>query len=110
MPINGKKIYGVESDLPRKRCVEPVETAQIVTLCGKKVFMICLICRQTEIVDGFTSIAFEREEIRLFINNVPAQICPNCAEAYVEEKVAIRLLSEAEDVFAQGMMDDVREY
>jgi len=72
--------------------------------------MQCLICRQAEIVDGLKSVTFEREEFRLLINNVPAQICPNCAEAYVEEDVAMRLLNEVEDVFAQGMMDVVCEF
>jgi YgiT-type zinc finger domain-containing protein len=82
-----------------------------VTLCGeKKVFMNCLICRQAEIIDGFTSIAFEREEFRLLINHVPAHICPSCGEAIVDEDVAIQLISEAEDFFEQGMREDVREY
>jgi len=72
--------------------------------------MICLICRQAEIIDGFTSIAFEREEFRLLINHVPAHICPSCGEAIVDEDVAIQLLSEAEDSFEQGMREDVREY
>ncbi len=72
--------------------------------------MICLICRQAEIIDGFTSIAFEREEFRLLINHVPAHICPSCGEAIVDEDVAIQLISEAEDSFEQGMREDVREY
>jgi len=72
--------------------------------------MNCLICRQAEIIDGFTSIAFEREEFRLLINHVPAHICPSCGEAIVDEDVAIQLISEAEDSFEQGMREDVREY
>lgn len=72
--------------------------------------MKCLICRQAEIVDGFTSIAFEREEFRLLINNVPAHICPSCGEAIVDEDVAMCLLNEAEDVIHEGIFEDVREY
>jgi YgiT-type zinc finger domain-containing protein len=72
--------------------------------------MNCLICRQAEIVDGFTSITFEREEFRLLINHVPAHICPMCGEAIVEEDVAIQLISKAEGSFEQGMREDVREY
>ena len=72
--------------------------------------MICLICRQADIVDGFTSITLEREEFRLLINHVPAHICPSCGEAIVDEDVAIQLISEAEDSFEQGMREDVREY
>jgi YgiT-type zinc finger domain-containing protein len=72
--------------------------------------MNCLICRQAEIIDGFTSITFEREEFRMLIHHVPAQICPKCGEAIVNEDVAVRLLSVAEDVSEQGMLEDVREY
>ena len=72
--------------------------------------MKCIICRQAELVHGFTSITFEREEFRLLIHRVPAQICPNCGEAIVDEDVAIRLLSVAEDASEQGLLEDVREY
>lgn len=72
--------------------------------------MICLICRQAEIVYGFTSIPFEREEFRLLVNCVPAHICPSCGEAIVDEDVAIQLISEAKDSFEQGVREDVREY
>ncbi len=73
--------------------------------------MNCLICRQAEIVDSFTSITFEREEFRLLINNVPAKICPRCGEAIVDEDVAIRLLSDAaEDASDQGIFEGIRDF
>jgi len=72
--------------------------------------MICLICRQTEIVDGLTTVRFERGEIRLVVNHVPARVCPGCGEAYVEEDVAVRLLQEADAIFEAGEMDVVIEY
>ena len=72
--------------------------------------MNCIICRQIEIVDGLTSVTFERDEFRLAFNNVPARVCPNCGEAYMEEEIAVRLLREAEDMSTQGMMDNVVEY
>ena len=72
--------------------------------------MNCLICRQAEIVDGFTSITFERKEFRLLIRNVPVQICPNCGDAIVTEDTAARLLSKAEDVIQEGVLEDIRDY
>ena len=72
--------------------------------------MICLICRQAGIVDGLTSIHFERGEMRLVVNSVPARICPGCGEEYVEEEVAVRLLRQAEAIFAAGMSDNLVEY
>ena len=72
--------------------------------------MICLICRQADLIDGFTSIAFDRDEFRLLINQVPVYICPSCGEAIVDEDVALQLLSKAEDSFDQGAREDVCEY
>jgi YgiT-type zinc finger domain-containing protein len=65
---------------------------------------------QPETMNGFTSIPFTRGEFRLVINNVPAQVCPNCGEAYVSEEVAIHLLHKAESVLNEGVREDVREY
>ncbi len=72
--------------------------------------MICLVCRQAEIVDGFTSVTLERGEIRLVVNNVPARLCPSCGEAYVDEEVAVRLLRDAEEMSKAGINNDVREF
>ena len=72
--------------------------------------MNCLICRNAEIVDSFTSITFEREEFRLLINSVPVKICPLCGEAIVDEDVAIRLLSDAEDASDQGIFEGIRDF
>lgn len=72
--------------------------------------MNCLICRQALLVDGFTSIHFEREEFRMLIQHVPARICPQCGEALVEEQAVLRVLDQAEEALAQGMREAVREY
>jgi YgiT-type zinc finger domain-containing protein len=72
--------------------------------------MICLICRQAELISGFTSIPFERDEFRLVITHVPALVCPNCGEALVDEDTTIQLVSKAQDLFAQGVREDSIEY
>ena len=72
--------------------------------------MNCLICRQAELIDGVTSVTFERGEMMLVIDNVPAQICPSCADASVEEDVAVRLLQGVEALSAMGESSAVWEY
>ena len=72
--------------------------------------MICLICRQAETIDGITSVDFERGEMRLVINHVPARVCPSCGEAYLDEEVAMRLLRSAEETSKAGIRDAVIEY
>jgi YgiT-type zinc finger domain-containing protein len=72
--------------------------------------MLCLICRQSEIVDGLTTVHFEREEMMFIVNNVPARVCPSCGEAYVEEQVAVRLLREAEAISVAGILDGILDF
>jgi YgiT-type zinc finger domain-containing protein len=72
--------------------------------------MMCLICRQAETIDGLTSVNFERGEMRLVVNNVPARVCPRCGEAYVGEEVTVQLLQDAEEMSKAGILDGVIEY
>ena len=72
--------------------------------------MICLICRQAETVGGLTSVNFERGEMKLTVNNVPARVCPSCGEAYVEEDVAVKLLQEGEEKYQAGTLDVVLDF
>jgi YgiT-type zinc finger domain-containing protein len=72
--------------------------------------MICLICRQAEIVDQLTSVNFEHSGIHSVISNVPARVCPNCGEAYVAEEVARQLLRVMKKLSEAGMSDAYYEY
>jgi len=46
----------------------------------------------------------------LVIRNVPAEVCENCGEAYVDEATARELLHGAEAAARAGVMVDIREY
>jgi YgiT-type zinc finger domain-containing protein len=72
--------------------------------------MICLICRQAEVVEGLTAVSFERAEDSLEVRNVPARICPGCGEAYVDEQTAARLLHIVNEAFGAGLREEVFEY
>ena len=67
--------------------------------------MICVICRDAELVRGITSISFEREKMKLLMNDVPVRICPSCGECYVEEDIVLRLLQTASDLLETGVME-----
>ena len=72
--------------------------------------MICLICRQAELVNGLTSVTLEHAEIKLTAKNVPALICPSCGDACVSEDVAVWLLGSAERLVKTGVRESVYEY
>ena len=72
--------------------------------------MRCVVCKQAEIKPGRTTVTLERDALTLVIKNVPAQVCPNCGEAYVDEAVTTKLLQEAEETAGAGALVDVRQY
>ena len=72
--------------------------------------MICLVCRNAQLLDGLVSINFERDEFKAVINLVPAQVCPACGEAYLAEEVTEEILSQAEKLSHEGMIEIIQDY
>jgi YgiT-type zinc finger domain-containing protein len=68
------------------------------------------MCRQVETLDGRTAVMFGRGEFRLLVNSVPAHVCPNCGEAYLEEETAEQLLRIARETSEAGILDVQCEY
>jgi len=44
------------------------------------------------------------------VKQVPAQVCPNCGEDYVDENVTGDLLKSAEQMAEIGAQVDIRQY
>ena len=72
--------------------------------------MKCVICKQGETRSGMTTVTLERGGVTLIFKHVPADVCENCGEAYVEENVSARLLQTAEEAARSGVLVDIREY
>lgn len=72
--------------------------------------MRCVVCKQADTQHGFTTVTLQRGESTFVVKDVPAQICPNCGEAYVDEKVTARLLESPENLSRAGTPVDVRRY
>ena len=72
--------------------------------------MKCVVCKQAETRPGRATVTLERGGITLVIKGVPAMVCPNCGEEYVDEKTTGRLLQSAEEAARTGVQVDIREY
>jgi len=72
--------------------------------------MNCVICQHGETKPGKTTVTLERNHMTLVVKGVPAQVCENCGEAYVDEEIAAQLLQAVEDAARAGVSVDVREY
>ncbi|HLC20766.1 MAG TPA: type II toxin-antitoxin system MqsA family antitoxin [Candidatus Methylomirabilis sp.] len=72
--------------------------------------MRCVICKQGEVRPGTATVMLERNGMTLVVKSVPARVCENCGEEYVDEDITARLLREAEDAARSGVQVDIREY
>ena len=72
--------------------------------------MKCVVCKGGETSPGKTSVTFENEGCILVVRNVPAEVCNNCGEDYVDEKTAEYLMKLAEEAKRSGVQIEVRTY
>jgi len=70
----------------------------------------CVFCKIGETKPGTTTLLLERDDTTLVIKRVPADVCQNCGEAYVDEKTTERLLQLAEAAVKSGVQVDIRQY
>jgi YgiT-type zinc finger domain-containing protein len=76
----------------------------------EKALMKCVICKHGETSLGKATVTLERDGSTLVVQSVPAAICRNCGEVYVNEKTTASLLKIAEKQARAGVKVDVREY
>jgi len=72
--------------------------------------MKCVVCKNGETKPGKATVTLERNGTTLVIKGVPANVCTNCGEEYVDEGTTDRLLKTAEEAARSGVQVDVREY
>lgn len=72
--------------------------------------MKCVVCRVGETWPGTATVTLERDGMTLVIKGVPARVCANCGEEYVDEEIAAQLLQGAEEAAQAGVQVDIREY
>ena len=70
----------------------------------------CVICKHGETVPGFATLTLTHDAMTLVVRDVPASVCENCGEEYVESKITARLLETAERAAKNGVQVEVRSY
>ena len=72
--------------------------------------MNCPICKHGETRPALTTVTLEREGMTLVFKGVPAQVCQNCGEAYLDEATTARLLAVVDEAARAGVQVQVRDY
>lgn len=70
--------------------------------------MECVVCEHGTTQEGKATVTLEMEGTILVIKSVPAEVCDNCGEEYVDDKTTARLLKTAEEAAKAGVQVDVR--
>lgn len=77
---------------------------------SEKAPMMCVICKNRTTRSGKATVTLEREGVTLVIKGMPAQVCANCGEEYVDEATTSLLLKTAEEAVRTGVQVEVRQY
>ena len=72
--------------------------------------MKCVICKHGETKAGVATVTLERGEVTIVMKSVPAEVCVNCGEQYVDQPTMARLLAEADEAAKSGVQLEVRTY
>ncbi len=75
-----------------------------------KICMKCVICKSDETRPGITTVTLEQEGFTFVMKEVPAEICINCGEDYMDDKVAHEIMILADKMAQSGVQVDVRRY
>jgi len=72
--------------------------------------MNCLICKTGEMKPGKVTVTLERGDTTVVIKKVPAELCDNCGEYYLDDTVAEWVYSQAENASARNAEVEVLRY
>ncbi len=72
--------------------------------------MKCLICKHGETKPGTTTVTLEKGNSTIVFKEVPAQVCDNCGEKYIDEATTKDLLNKAREIVKNGVEVDIRKY
>ena len=72
--------------------------------------MTCTICRNGETRPGSVTVSLQRGECTVIVKGVPADVCANCAEYYLSDDVAAKVLDRAENAVKSGAEVEIVRY
>ena len=72
--------------------------------------MKCVICKNGETEPGSTIFTFTDDETIVVVKDVPAKICDNCGEEYLDSETTRRLLDGSVGEVNHDVEVEVRDY
>jgi YgiT-type zinc finger domain-containing protein len=76
----------------------------------EEVAMKCVICKQGQTAPGFVTVTLERADTVLVIKDVPAEVCTQCGEYYLDDATTQRIMTLGEDAVRHRAEVEVLRY
>ncbi len=72
--------------------------------------MKCTICKTGETHPGLATVTLQREQTVVVFRDVPAEICEDCGEYYLDQATAQRIYADAEDTLRRRVEVEIKRY
>jgi YgiT-type zinc finger domain-containing protein len=72
--------------------------------------MQCIYCKQGETQPGTVTVTLQRAGTTIIVKEVPAIVCENCGEYFLDEHVTRKLLRRAEQAVSSGAEVEILRY
>ena len=72
--------------------------------------MNCVICKTGDSQPGFTTVTLQRGDTTVVIKDVPAEVCRDCGEYYLDETVTRHVYRQADDAVERHAEVEIVRY
>ena len=72
--------------------------------------MKCVICKNGDTFSGMVNVVLQRNECTIIFKDVPADVCENCGEYYLNEDVTNEILIRSEKAIKNGAEVEILRY
>jgi len=72
--------------------------------------MKCVICKNGELIEGTTIVTLKQDATILVFKDVPALVCDQCGEAYIDDGVSRHLHQVLADKAQKGQASEFVQY
>lgn len=72
--------------------------------------MTCVICKTGDTRPGRVTVTLQRGETTVLVKDVPADVCRNCGEYYLDEAVARTIYGQAEEAVGRHAEVEILRY
>jgi len=70
----------------------------------------CVLCKNGETRPGTVTVTLERGKTVVVVRDVPAEVCENCGEYYLDSSVAQEVYQRAEAAVARNAEVEILHY